>query len=93
MHSHVVDLLLFIRIVNVSISRMVTVMSWYLMSEVLFSSLQFKFAQCHTWVMKKKNAKHKQKIARYFVHGIQSRHIIKNCIDYLLCSLKKITLN
>ena len=26
--------------------------SWYLMPEVLFSSLQFKFAQCHTWVMK-----------------------------------------
>ena len=24
------------------------------MSEVLFSSFQFKFAQCHTWVMKKK---------------------------------------
>ena len=26
----------------------------YLMSEVLFSFLQFKFAQCHTWVMKQK---------------------------------------
>ena len=38
---------------RVLIWRMVTVISWYLMSEVLFSSLQFKFAQCYTWVMKK----------------------------------------
>ena len=34
---------------RVPILKMVTVISWYLMSEVWFSSLQFKFAQCHTW--------------------------------------------
>ena len=27
-------------------------LSWYLMSQVLFSSFQFKFAQYYTWVMK-----------------------------------------
>ena len=47
------------RLFGVPIWRMVIVISWYLMSEVLFSSLQFKFAQCHTWV-KKKKVKHKK---------------------------------
>ena len=42
----------------------------YLMSQVLFSSFQFKFAQYYTWVMKN-IAKHK-KIAKYILHSIQS---------------------
>ena len=37
-------------------------------AETLFSSLQLKFAQCHTWVMKI-IAKHK-KNAQYILHSI-----------------------
>ena len=44
---------------------MVTVILWHLISEILFASLQFKFAQCHTWVMKKV-AKHKKKMLNIF---------------------------
>ena len=46
------------------------------MSEVLFSSLQFKFAQCHTWVTMshlgdEKIAKHKKKKnAKHILHSI-----------------------
>ena len=38
------------------------------MSEVLFFSLQFKCAQCHTWVTKQ-IAKHKRN-AKYILHNI-----------------------
>ena len=41
------------------------------MSEILLSSLQLKFAQCHTWVMKI-IAKH-TKIAQYILHSIYLR--------------------
>ena len=41
------------------------------MSHVQFSSIQFKFAQCYTWMMKK-IVKHK-KYAKYILHSI--------CID------------
>ena len=36
-----------------------SLLTWYLMSQVLFSSFQFKLAQYYTWVMKN-IAKHKQ---------------------------------
>ena len=36
------------------------------MSEVLFSSLQFKFAQCHTWMMKKV-VKHKKLLNKFCI--------------------------
>ena len=40
------------------------------MSGVLFSSLQFKIAQCHPWMMKKrKKAKHKT-YNKYILHSI-----------------------
>ena len=48
--------------------RMFSVISSYLMSQVLFSSLQFWFAQCYTWVVKK-IAKH-EKIAKYILYCI-----------------------
>ena len=41
---------------------MIPVISWHLMSQVLFSSLQFKFGQCYTCVMKKKKKKKKLNI-------------------------------
>ena len=37
------------------------------MSQILFSSLQFKFAQWHTEVMKKKKAKHKESLNMFCI--------------------------
>ena len=56
------------------------------MFEVLFSSLQFKFAQCHTWVMKKKNAKHKKMLNR-FLHSIKSLARIQHLVQDIGCKL------
>ena len=47
------------------------------MSEVLFSSLQCKFAQCHTWVMKKV-AKHKKRLNIFCIVNIDNICLFQN---------------
>ena len=39
------------RLSCIPIRMMLPVISYYLMFQVLFSSLQFKFAQCYIWMM------------------------------------------
>ena len=60
------------RLFQIQIWRMAPLFSWYLMSLILFSSFQFKFAQYYIWVMKN-IAKHKTML-----------HIF--CIVYMLVS-------
>ena len=59
------------------------------MSEVLFSSLQFKFAQCHTWVMKKV-VKHKQ-ISKYILHSIDEKLIQLGATQFSIGSFESTT--
>ena len=48
-----------------------SLLSWYLMFQVLFSSFQFKFAQCYTWAMKN-IAKHKKLLNIFCIVYIRS---------------------
>ena len=64
----VIDPLRVFRLSRIQIGRMAPLLSWYLMSQVLLSSFQFKFTQYYSWVMKilqdiKQNAK-------YILHSI-----------------------
>ena len=59
----------FVRLSRIPIERKATLVSWYFMSHVLFSSLQFKFVQCYTQVMKKKSKTLKH-IAIYILRSI-----------------------
>ena len=57
----------FFRLFRMQIWRMAPVLSWYLMSQVLFSSFQFKFAQYYTWVIKFIKT---YRIAEHILHSI-----------------------
>ena len=77
----VTDPLRVFRISWIQIWRMAPLLSWYIMSQVLFSSFQFKFAQYNTWVMKN-IAKHK-KIDKYILHSIYKTY--PSCQNILKC--------
>ena len=80
----------FLHLSRVPIWRMVIVISWYLMPEILLSSLQLRFAQCYTWVMKinAKKKKKKKKNGKYILHSILIEML---CLSWLGTYVRKST--